>query len=368
MTRITRLALSCVCVAAAVIVAPAVAQADVIKDWNAIAQPRRSCSGRPPRPTRGSRWSRARSTTRSTRSTAAIAVPRRPRRRRGPAVGVAGCGRRDGGSPRAKAITPVAAMPGSTRPTPPRWRIPDGPTSREASLQARPRRPRCSPRGWATGSCAFVPTIGPDPGDWRPSAAGHSGVRPRRLGREHEAVPDQEPFAVPLGGPVPAHQRIRRGLQRGEGARRAEQLDPYGRPDGGRDLLAVRTARSGTCSCGISPIGTTSTRPTRPASRDGQPRGGRRCDRLLERQVLLEVLAAEGGDPRGRDRRQPGTIADPTWESLFDPATPTTPPLGTPPFPDHPSGHGCMTGAVMNTHSRLLRHRQGRLHWSRVVP
>jgi hypothetical protein len=45
----------------------------------------------------------------------------------------------------------------------------------------------------------------------------------------------------------------------------------------------------------------------------------------------------------------PATIADPNWESLFAPATVTTPPLSTPPFPDHPSGHGCTTGAVMNT-------------------
>jgi hypothetical protein len=43
------------------------------------------------------------------------------------------------------------------------------------------------------------------------------------------------------------------------------------------------------------------------------------------------------------------TIADPTWEPLFSPATPTAPPLGTPPFPDYPSGHGCLTGAVMST-------------------
>jgi hypothetical protein len=45
----------------------------------------------------------------------------------------------------------------------------------------------------------------------------------------------------------------------------------------------------------------------------------------------------------------PNTVADPAWESLFAPATPTAPPLGTPPFPDHPSGHGCLTGAVMHT-------------------
>jgi hypothetical protein len=42
----------------------------------------------------------------------------------------------------------------------------------------------------------------------------------------------------------------------------------------------------------------------------------------------------------------PATIADPTWESLFAPATDTTPPLATPPFPDHPSGHGCVSGAT----------------------
>jgi hypothetical protein len=45
----------------------------------------------------------------------------------------------------------------------------------------------------------------------------------------------------------------------------------------------------------------------------------------------------------------PATIADPNWESLFAATTPTTPPLGTPPFPDHPSGHGCLSGAVLNT-------------------
>jgi PAP2 superfamily len=45
----------------------------------------------------------------------------------------------------------------------------------------------------------------------------------------------------------------------------------------------------------------------------------------------------------------PATIADPSWESLFAAATQTTPPLGTPPFPDHPSGHGCLSGAVLQT-------------------
>jgi PAP2 superfamily len=43
------------------------------------------------------------------------------------------------------------------------------------------------------------------------------------------------------------------------------------------------------------------------------------------------------------------TVADPSWEPLFTAATATTPPLGTPPFPDHPSGHGCLSGAVLDT-------------------
>jgi hypothetical protein len=45
----------------------------------------------------------------------------------------------------------------------------------------------------------------------------------------------------------------------------------------------------------------------------------------------------------------PATIADPNWEPLFTPSTATNPPLVTPPFPDYPSGHGCLSGAVLNT-------------------
>jgi hypothetical protein len=47
----------------------------------------------------------------------------------------------------------------------------------------------------------------------------------------------------------------------------------------------------------------------------------------------------------------PATVADPTWLPLFDPATPvfSGPPLVTPPFPDHPSGHACVTGALVHT-------------------
>jgi len=43
----------------------------------------------------------------------------------------------------------------------------------------------------------------------------------------------------------------------------------------------------------------------------------------------------------------PATVADPTWKPLFDPATATTPTLSTPAFPDHPSGHSCVSSATL---------------------
>jgi hypothetical protein len=47
----------------------------------------------------------------------------------------------------------------------------------------------------------------------------------------------------------------------------------------------------------------------------------------------------------------PDTEPDPTWLPLFDPATPVchAPLLVTPPFPEHPSGHTCASGAFVQT-------------------
>ena len=44
----------------------------------------------------------------------------------------------------------------------------------------------------------------------------------------------------------------------------------------------------------------------------------------------------------------PMTVADPGWKPLFDPSTPTTPVLSTPAFPDHPSGHSCVSAASLH--------------------
>ena len=57
------------------------------------------------------------------------------------------------------------------------------------------------------------------------------------------------------------------------------------------------------------------------------------------------VTAIRKGDIDGN----PATVADPTWTPLFDPSTPTVPAIGNPPFPDHPSGHGCLSGAALST-------------------
>ncbi len=46
----------------------------------------------------------------------------------------------------------------------------------------------------------------------------------------------------------------------------------------------------------------------------------------------------------------PATEADPAWLPLFDPTVPVSgPPLVTPGFPDHPSGHTCISGAIVHT-------------------
>jgi hypothetical protein len=49
------------------------------------------------------------------------------------------------------------------------------------------------------------------------------------------------------------------------------------------------------------------------------------------------------------DDGNPATEADPLWTPLFDPSTATVPPLTTPGFPDHPSGHSCVSSAALNT-------------------
>src|SRR5881409_401131 len=64
-------------------------------------------------------------------------------------------------------------------------------------------------------------------------------------------------------------------------------------------------------------------------------------------QLWRPITAIREADTDGN----PDTVADPTWLPLFDPATAVCHPplLVTPPFPDHPSGHTCNTGAFVHT-------------------
>jgi hypothetical protein len=49
------------------------------------------------------------------------------------------------------------------------------------------------------------------------------------------------------------------------------------------------------------------------------------------------------------DDDNPATEADPDWLPLFNPTVPVSgPPLVTPGFPEHPSGHGCVSGAFVH--------------------
>lgn len=51
----------------------------------------------------------------------------------------------------------------------------------------------------------------------------------------------------------------------------------------------------------------------------------------------------------------PATEADPAWLPMFDPSVPVSgAPLVTPGFPDHPSGHTCISGAIVQTLRRFF--------------
>jgi len=63
-------------------------------------------------------------------------------------------------------------------------------------------------------------------------------------------------------------------------------------------------------------------------------------------QFWRPIAAIRAADTDGN----PATVADPTWTPLFDPSTAQGgPPLATPPFPDHPSAHSCGSSAIVHS-------------------
>ena len=180
----------------------------------------------------------------------------------------------------------------------------------------------------------FTPTIGTGAGEWRPLGWPTPRFTTGPLG-PNPAVPDQEPVSVPRRRAARAHERrVHRGLQRGEEARGAGQHVSHGRRDKVRGVLAV-------CPIAL----------WNPLARNlaGQFGLGRADEARLYAQVNL--AGADGATacwdskyeymfwrPRAAIQEagtddNPATIADSDWEPLFTPATDTSPLLNTPPFP-----------------------------------
>ena len=191
-------------------------------------------------------------------------------------------------------------------------RSPDTPPGAKAARRSptarRPRR-RCSPRGTNDGRFGpFTPVIGTTPGVWRPTP-------PLFATDPAPWVGNVRPFLVPsvemlrTDGPNAADQpRLRPRLQRDQvrsarcTARPARRTRPTRRSSGRTTPSRCATA----CSAPSPPTSTCRHRRQRAAVRDDQPGRRRRGDRLLERQVPLELLAPDHRHPRGRHRRQPG--------------------------------------------------------------
>ncbi len=137
-------------------------------------------------------------------------------------------------------------------------------------------------------------------------------ARADAVGGERDAVPGPERGDASHEGSERAHERrVREGSQRGQVGRRVREHDADRGPDERGDLLAVAAAlhlgRSHALALG--PVRALDPSRTHGSSRRSRLAGGRRCDRLLERQVPLELLAAARRDPprgHGRESRDRG--------------------------------------------------------------
>ena len=175
---------------------------------------------------------------------------------------------------------------------------------------------------------------------------------PDPLGRLRPAVPGPGRRHAPDRRPERPHERrVRGGLQRGEEGRLPDQRDAHRGSDGGGDLLAGQR------------------------DRDLEPRLpelalGRGLD-IVDSARLFAMTNLAGADAsigcwndkafhsfwrpitairEAASDGNPATAADPTWVPLFDPTVAVSgAPLVTPGFPDHPSGHACISSAVVNT-------------------
>ena len=155
-----------------------------------------------------------------------------------------------------------------------------------------------------------------------------------------------------LGGRVPGGPGDRLADQRYSAARSDSRRGVLADQPGGelqRDRSQVRR-----------PVLAGRERQCAPVRNAGSDCGGR-ADQHLERQVPLELLAADYGDP-APDDGNPATVSDASWTPLFSAGFPTSPPLpdhpplpiggvggplSTPPYPEHLSGATAYASASM---------------------
>ena len=202
----------------------------------------------------------------------------------------------------------------------------------------------------------------PAPGIWRPTP-------PNFANDPAPWVGNVRPFIVPsaemlrTGRAERAHQcRLRGGLQRGQGGRLTHEHDPNGGRDRCCDLLAGPSdgaLEPDLSHAGRQPGTWTSSSSARLFAMENLAAADALIGCWNDKyywQFWRPITAIREADTDGN----PATEADPTWLPLFDPATPVCnpPPLFTPPFPDHPSGHACATSCVRAHAQELLRHRQ----------
>ena len=350
----TTLITSAVALTALALLAPALARADTVTDWNGYAsnaivvtagQPPPSAvlsfamvqgavydavnaidrghraylpsPGRPARPRRTPRPRRPRTrsspgSSRPSSRRSSRCTRRRSRGRRQPARREGGRDRRRrrGSGARCSPRARTTAASARSRPCTARRRASTG-RRRRRSRSTRPPGSGTSGRSWSrTSRCSAS----------APRTRSRAAPTPATSTRSRASARSTAP-------PAPPTRPRTRDLLAGPRLRPLEPRVPHHRDE---SEAASPTARG--------------------CSRRG-PRRRRRGDRLLEQQVPLEHVAAGHRHPRGRERREPATEGDTGWTPLFDPSTPVAAqaPLVTPPFPEYPSGHNCAAGAILSS-------------------
>jgi hypothetical protein len=339
-----------------VLVAPAVARADVVSDWNAIAQAETVLL----RPTAHGQ-SRGIAMVEGAVYDAVNAIERghQPYLLDLDEVGAQPWGSQDAAAATAayrvlRAITPPARHAGlDAAYTATLATIPDGPIEQDGIDAGEAAAVAMLIARQGDGFLAtFTPVIGTDPGNWRPLGW------PAAPAFDPDGwVGNLKPFLIE----TPSQFRSE-GPNALASAAYAEDLAEVKELGAQNSLTRTADQTAGAVFWQVAPIGLWNPLARRLAARYDLDTADQSRLYAMVNLAAADAAIACWNDkyywsfwrPRAAIREadtdgNPATIADPNWEPLFTPSTATTPPLTTPPFPDHPAGHGCLSGAVLNT-------------------